>query len=172
MMRIYLDTETTGLDPRVHEAYEVAWSAEPTDLMQRLILPHDISRADPDALEFNGYHERGISQERVATREDIALLHEALQGKTLVCANPPFDRAFLSNLFHRFGLEPEPWHYRSLDVESVAGLVLGERTPPSMKRIVARLNDEYDAGIPEGDHTAMGDVETLIAVMELSLIHI
>lgn len=158
-MRVYIDTETTGLDPVMHMAYEVAWAGEDQE-PRRLILPHTTSSADPTALEIGRYYERGIQYELWASQREVGEMHASLQGNTLVGANPSFDRAFLSDVFRRHGLEPHPWHHRSIDVEVLAMMVLEESKPLGLRDSVTRINDLYEAGIPLPDHTAVGDVLT------------
>lgn len=165
-MRLYVDCETVGLDPERHEVFEVAWAREEGPV-KRLVLPHLLTWSDPESLRINGYHERGIAAEPVATGEQIMEWVNDMRGATLVCANPPFDRERISRFLRRWwpAEDPEPWHHRSIDIESQAALVLDLDEPPSMTTIVNRLNDEYDACIQVNDHTAVGDVMTMRQVM-------
>ena len=69
----FIDTETTGLDPELHQIWEVGLimrgAAFPAmlesipeegthDYWYRWFLPVDLSRADPKALEVSGFHDR------------------------------------------------------------------------------------------------------------------
>lgn len=160
MNRVFIDVETGGLDVTRHDIIEVAWVTDTGD-PKRLVLPHRIERLDERALEINGYFTRGVEAERHASAEQVWSLWVDLLGATLVATNPTFDRLFLSTFFRRMNLEPEPWHHRSLDVESMAAVMFGETSPVGMKAIADRLNSEYDARVPEPDHSALGDVEAL-----------
>lgn len=148
---IYLDTETTGLDPHRYEMWEIAWAVndEPVHVLQ---LPHSILNADPTALELNGYWDRAHPRNELNELVDMEL-RQLLRGNTLVCANPTFDRMFM---YERWGLEP--YHYRSIDIESMALLCFEWERPRGLKDIrnelVSRLYD-----IPEPDHSAVRDVE-------------
>lgn len=149
MTLIYLDTETSGLDPINHEVWEVAYSIDggPITVMHRLLSrPY---RADAIALEMNRYHERINPQ---ANPWDTPTLREVLAGATIVGANPAFDATFL-----REALGAAPWHHRLLDVEAMAYVLLRTPKPEGLSTIAERLRaDGYD--IAEPDHTAGADV--------------
>lgn len=54
----FIDTETTGLDPRIHQPYEVCWWREDEDEPNTLRLPHTLEYADQQALNIGRYWER------------------------------------------------------------------------------------------------------------------
>lgn len=160
---VYLDTETTGLDPKIHDVWEVAYAIEGGPIVTH-ILPHSLKTADPVALKLNGYYNRsawgvqitgGTGVPQPSTPVADLLVREALTGATIVGANPAFDAAFLSA---RWGYAP--WHYRMVDIESYAMAVFGWVRPKGLKAITDELRGrEWE--IHEPDHTAAGDVETL-----------
>jgi hypothetical protein len=82
---------------------------------------------------------------------------EALDGNTLVAANPAFDASFLRA---RWGVAP--WRYRMLDLETYAMPAFDWDAPKGLKDIAQALRDEAFP-IPEPDHSAGADVETLRA---------
>lgn len=145
MTLVYLDTETTGLDPNLHEVWEVAWAVDDGPIISGSVW-HRLENFDPKALEINGYHERIDVIEPV----DGDDLYKALHGATLVGANPAFDAAFLRA---RWG--EAPWRYRMLDVEAYAMPLLGYSEPKGLATIAA------DLGVEAPDHTAAADVHTL-----------
>lgn len=154
---VFLDTETTGLDPALHEVWEIAFAINDRSIASG-VIPHGLHTADPDALAMNGYTVRGLG---VAPDPwlDIELKH-LLAGNTIVGANPAFDTAFLRA---RWGVAP--WHHRLIDVESMAFAVLGYVRPKGLHALAADLRDRgHD--IPAPDHTAAGDVATTRAVYE------
>lgn len=159
---IFLDTETTGLDPDLHEVWEVAFALE-RGRITTFLLPHDLATADPDALRLNGYWDR-FDQASVDPAADLQL-KRILAGATIVGANAPFDAAFLRA---RWGAAP--WHYRLVEVESMALGLLGYDRPKGLNHIA---DDLRDAGysVPVPDHTAAGDVATLRAVYESLRVH-
>jgi oligoribonuclease (3'-5' exoribonuclease) len=148
---VFLDTETTGLDPDKHDVWELTYAIEDEAPVTR-ILVHSIKAADPKALELNGY----LRVFPGGARSDGPMVdlevREVLDGSTIVCANPTFDRMFLRA---RWGLEP--WHYRSIDIESMALVVFGWDRPRGLKSIAEELiKRKHDVPMP--DHTSRGDV--------------
>ena len=97
IVRIYLDTETTGLDPATHEILEVAVVRElchapynePGDITHRWcrkIAPKHIETAEPVALKVNGYTAEGWAG--AVPFESVALeLLELLKGGTIIGHN-------------------------------------------------------------------------------------
>ena len=147
---VFLDTETTGLDPRIHEVWEIAWAVNdgPVQVIQ---VGHTLTSADPQALKINGYVDRWQPLSETS-REDEAALREALDGATLVCSNPAFDEAFLRR---RWG-SPN-WHHRKIDIATYAMPALGTDRPVGLATIAERL------GVRAPDHTAKVDVLVLRA---------
>jgi DNA polymerase III epsilon subunit-like protein len=155
MSLVFIDTETTGLDPNRHEVWELAYAVGHGDVRSGTVY-HSLRNADPTALRLNGYHDRVT--ERAAPADMQALeeaAKEALTGNTLVAANPAFDAAFLRA---RWG--EALWRYRLLDVETFAAGVLGWAEPRGLRDITSQL---VGAGfkITKPDHSAGADVETL-----------
>lgn len=147
---VFLDLETTGLDPETHEVWEAAWAVDDGPI-QTVQLPHSLATADPGALAVNRYWER-VGQPN--PHRDI-LLRGVLQDVTIVGANPAFDAAFL-----RARWKSAPWHYRLLDVQAYAMPLLGHDRPQGLSTIADELRARgFD--IPAPDHTAGRDVETL-----------
>jgi DNA polymerase III epsilon subunit-like protein len=141
----FVDTETTGLDPRRHDVWEIAvirrenahdtehlWQIRPTDGQLQFV-------ADPEALKIGRYHERmavpaGTIAQALPTDtsgETYSLgflgvcteIAAALADTVMVGSNPAFDAAFLGRLL---GVWPLPWHYRPVDIATLAaGYVWG-----------------------------------------------
>jgi DNA polymerase III alpha subunit (gram-positive type) len=152
---VFLDTETTGLDPRVHEVWEIAVAINEAPISSYR-LPHSLATADPKALEINGYWTRA-NLPGSTDAYDLEL-RELLTGATIVGANPAFDTAFLSARWRC-----TPWHHRLIDVESMALTVLGYERPKGLHGLAGDLR-ERGHDIPEPDHTAAADVATTRAV--------
>jgi hypothetical protein len=155
---VFLDCETTGLDPATHEVWEVAWAIGDGAIESR-IVPHGIATADPLALDLNGYWHRSDAS-YVSHRADHTL-RAILDGATIVGSNPAFDTAFLRSRW-----KVAPWHHRLVAVESMALQAFGWNRPRGLASVRDALVDWGIAGknIPEPDHTAAGDVATLRAV--------
>jgi DNA polymerase-3 subunit epsilon len=150
---VFLDIETTGLDPERHEPWEMAYAVDDGPILSA-VVPHTLSHPDPKALALNGYLDRYDVPTGPAFED---LLRVRLDGATLVGANPAFDAAFLRT---RWGYGP--WHHRLWDVEAYAAGVLVLDKVPGLATIATMLRD-LGREIPEPDHSAAGDVATLRA---------
>lgn len=150
MSLVFLDTETTGLNPDLHEVWEIAYAVEDGPINSGFVL-HNAVGVDPQALAVNGYLERfhGDDHFKNAIRFELKV-REALSGAEIVASNPPFDRSMLRA---RWGVEP--WHHRSTDISSYAKPLYGELL--GLYKIAERLD------IDAPDHTAAQDVATLRA---------
>lgn len=153
----FIDTETTGLDPRIHQPYEVAWMLEDGAGVKSMLLPHDLKHADPVALKIGHYFERNMH--RKYPPEDAAkALASKLTGVTLVGSNPGFDAAMLTRV-----IGYAPWHYRTINVADGAMWLFDWRRPRGLADIAAECTERgYEIPVP--DHTAEGDVLTTAAV--------
>ncbi len=155
MSLVFLDCETTGLDPDRHEIWELAYAIDDGPIRHG-IVSHSLRNAAPDALLMNDY-------ERRANAGPCGMGHEMdcraiLEGATIVGANPAFDAAFLRA---RWGIAP--WHHRLLDIEAYTAGRFGWAYPRSLMGTRDAMVDRgHD--IPQPDHTAGGDVATVQAI--------
>lgn len=160
---LFIDTETTGLDPDHDQLIEVAWATLEDPEPKTMILRHDRNNVRPEAAKVNNYYERHLGNPDiwVSYFEENKFKNEVLKDATLVGANIGFDEGFLKKRF--FGAN---WHYRKLDIESMAYQAFGfPEKVPGMKDIQRELTARgYD--IPEPDHTAAGDVRALVAAFK------
>lgn len=136
---VFVDTETTGLDPHTHELWEIAiveqdgtehvFTSEPT--------PQAVQDMPKQASDINQYFERtqapdwewDLSQ-YVMKGNPFRDVHDLLDGSIMVGSNPQFDLDFITQWFkyhqanHNFAA-PQP-HYRLIDIPTLAlGYVLG-----------------------------------------------
>jgi hypothetical protein len=149
---VFLDTETTGLTLE-QDVWEIALAFGDGEV-NTFQVPHSIQNADPQALHLNGYFTRFQGTDRVSRLADYDI-PRWLEGKTLVGANPAFDAYRLERRWGR-----APWHYRMIDVESMAVPLFGFEKPKGLKGLVEELTlMGYE--IPANDHTAAGDVATV-----------
>lgn len=153
----FIDTETTGLDARIHQPYEVCIWREDWEQPRTFDLAHDLVHADGQSLKIGQYFERNAN---LITNGGISpgVLARHLHDVTLVGSNPAFDAAMLT----RFIGAPV-WHYRLINVAEGAMWLFGWDRPKGLADATAELRTRgYD--LPEPDHTAEGDVRTTRAV--------
>lgn len=135
---VFLDTETTGLDPVRHEIWEVGLIVD--DKEYHWFLPVDLSAADAVALNIGGYHDRhphGLHKVPGNKTRCVSVVTFAKEfarltwGKHLVGAVVSFDEERLRKLLIANG-QTYGWHYHLVDVEALmvgylAGRQRGDR---------------------------------------------
>ncbi|MEU0808743.1 3'-5' exonuclease [Streptomyces sp. NPDC005970] len=164
----FTDCETTGLDPFLHDPWEIAVilrkDGQPDEEHVYRIEP-DLTNAEPEALEINRYHERtGAPSWRWHNRPVVAgILYALLDGAVMIGSNPAFDAEMIAKPLARLG-HPRPWHYRTVDVVTLAAGYLSavqadegvDGRPPWSSRTVSRVMGVEPPG-PGVAHTALGD---------------
>ncbi|MEU0427880.1 hypothetical protein ABZ235_30600 [Streptomyces canus] len=120
----FTDCESTGLDPFLHDPWEIAviLRHDGQDHEHVVRIEPDLTNADPEALRLNRYEERTSAPDWVwDDRESAArTLYDLLDGAVLIGSNPAFDAEMIgSNLLARYFAE-RPWHYRTIDVVTLA----------------------------------------------------
>ncbi len=180
----FVDTETLGLDADKHAVWEIAVIRRDTDgaetehLWQIRPTQWELEQAEPKALEINRYHERMTvpdfamgadmladrGPEPLRLRDLYKVITATLDGAVMVGSNPAFDAEFL-----RAFLGVKPWHYRTIDVATLAaGYLYGQAdatqypdTDPVAPLPYSSRTLSRQMGVePPGDgvaHTALGD---------------
>lgn len=132
----FVDTETTHLDPRHGDAWEIAVIRRREDGVDTEYLWQirpDLATADPVSLKIGKFRERFAVPDgwdaikfipsgppmRSLLPAMLFDLQEALSGAVIVGSNPGFDVAFLTKLLQRHGRKL-PWHYRPIDIATLA----------------------------------------------------
>lgn len=159
----FVDTETTGLDARIHQPYEVCIWREDQDDPWTITLEHDLTYADPMALKVSRYFERGFPRGSAWTsspEDKRGFLASQLHGVTLVGSNPAFDAAMLTRY-----IGTAVWHYRLVNVAEGGMWVFGWDRPKGLADVAAECR-ALGFDIPEPNHTAEGDVRVTRAVYE------
>jgi DNA polymerase III epsilon subunit-like protein len=92
---VFLDTETSGLDPQVHEILEIA-IVDPQGeiLLHSKIKPQHIESAHPKALEINGYNEADW-KDAPSFSELAPNISSLLRDVITAGHNPAFDLGFI-----------------------------------------------------------------------------
>jgi hypothetical protein len=166
----FVDCESTGLDPRVHQPWEVAV------ILRELGLPDeehvwqirpDLDKADPKALEIGRYRERfavpdgceatscvqGNGPWRLRAGEAAMEIQDVLRDAHLVAAVPSFDDGMLKALMGRWNFRIL-WNYRLICAETLVCGALRQPVPDGLKAAADAMGVTYDAGEL---HTALGD---------------
>lgn len=178
----FLDCETTGLDPRIHEPWEVAFivrDAGDIDVERVWQLRPGLTEADPEALQIGRFDERFQVPDgwdaaevlpdggmfRMRLHEALHDIQAALSGAHLVGAVPSFDAGMLGALLQRHGRRIV-WRHRLICVENLVCGRLGWPTPQGLRQSSEALGISVD---DSGRHTALGDArlarDTYDAVM-------
>lgn len=182
MLGIFLDLETTGLNPVKHRAIEIAlqiihlYSGEKKASYESIIYqPEEIwTQSEPESLAVNGFTrakvKSGKSENEVA-KEIISLINSLSIKRGMavfICQNPSFDRAFFSQLIDVDLQEEFKWPYHWLDFASMYwALNIKEMIEEELVSSKAALSKDEIAksfGLPpeEHPHRAMNGVNHLI----------
>jgi DNA polymerase-3 subunit epsilon len=123
---LFVDTETTGLDPTKHELLEVAairCSPDGLNIIstyEAKLKPLHIETAEKKALEVNKYSAEEWTDEKCTPPEIVVDNLQKMAGNTvLIGHNVSFDEGFLSPLFTRLGMKV-PWGYHKVDTVALA----------------------------------------------------
>lgn len=191
---VFVDVETSGLDPARHSLWEVAIIDPGLSPMvfRRELSGTALAESEPAALIVNRYYERisekvppGVTliQERdYVMAEQIA---QVLSGVVLAGIGPWFDAQFLNRFLRRNGQGPA-WDHRLVNCKDLAvGWFMGEDFIPETEdaEVVAaarRLAEEGPPfetrdlamvlGIDRGDaHTALADVKLAKAFYDYAM---
>lgn len=167
---LFVDVETSSLDPKVGEIVEVAALLAAPDLSSCLGRVHRLVRmrrpeaAEKRALEVCRYdadlwRRHGVDV-RVALVEFESLARKSADEPVFVAMNPIFDRSFLVAACDRVGYPMPEFRYH-LDVGSMAWPLMrrGLVDRIGLDELCARYGVEQD-----GRHSALGDVRRLVRV--------
>lgn len=183
MYAIFLDIETTGLDPFIHKPidlafkiYDIRQDVSIAEYQQKIFQSiEDWNLHDPESIKVNGYTyrdlEEGKRSEKVA-EEVIQLLlsHGIERGKAFfICQNPAFDRAFFDRIIPVYTQEKLNWPYHWLDLASMYWVFLLNEEKNERSQLSETINLSKNAigkrfGIEQEavPHRAMNGVEHLI----------
>lgn len=150
---VFVDTETTGLDPEKDLLVELSYAVNIEPVVGPLFF--GVEEVNDFIDELIGFTKRGIAG-NISTPAKFAKFSKDTQGHTMVAANPTFDAAFLK----RHGLFE--FHYRMIDLSAFAMGILDLPEMPGQHEVVNQLRNR-GYGIPEADHTSRNDVLALQA---------
>lgn len=164
MRYVFLDSETTSLDRRTRQIWDLAYIVRAEgeqDREEQFFFNVSLKDADPMSLKIGGYYDRhpepyseygGFLFQETEVLKKVA---EDLRDATIVGAVPSFDEETLAKeLWSALHLQPT-WHYHLIDIETLVAGRLGLAPPWNYDRIIEA------AGLPpikdEDRHTAIGD---------------
>lgn len=166
---VFVDIETTGLDPEKHEIIEIGClvvDGESFKVLQeyvRKIKPLHIEKADPEALSINGYNEDGW-RDAENLGEVLGEFASLAPGGIIIGWNVSFDWQFLSVNFERLGII-HTFDYHRLDVMSIAYAKLYPVT--EVKKLGTRPVAKYfGIKMPEV-HDALGDIRASYEIFKI-----
>ena len=162
MKLVFLDTETTGLKPTVHEVIDFACLTYMGGTLIRTyeskVRPQRIDLADPKALSCNGYAVNPEPWNQARTMAEVGPdIANCLQDGILVGHNIPYDMAMLESNLSRAGV-PHRMSHRRVDTQA---LVMEHLYPFGCKSCALDKVRDFLGWGREGAHTAMGDAETV-----------
>lgn len=184
MQAIFLDTETTGLDPINHKLLEIAFKiidipSGYEKLTYQAIVKQPIEvwdKRDPSSTQVNGFtwDKVLLGKEEAIVRQEIIQIFTDLQitrkSTVYICQNPAFDRNFFSQLIDISIQEKLGWPYHWLDFASMywALQVKGYREihqpfPQEMSLSKNMIAQHYGLPIETLPHSALNGVDHLLA---------
>ena len=183
MYLIFLDTETTGLNPEKHRILEIAYKVVDTASGHVLISYESVvsqpaevwAEADPASLDVNGFEWEdtleGKSEKVVASEisNDLNRLRLGEKEGVFVCQNPSFDRSYFIQLISIDLQEHYGCPYHWLDLASMywaVRLMQDRKSTEALKESGLSKNQiakHYHLPPEERPHRAMNGVNHLIA---------
>jgi len=151
---VFVDTEATGLDHRVHQLTEVAWIVRRPDGsedVRRFVPEHTLDGAEEKALEITRYHELLADEPRTPDAEWLDVLLEDARGGVLVGVVPDFDARHLLQACQRAGRVPT-WDHHLIDVGVLAMplLAVAPEVPRGVAGLCVSLGVDHDAALAHG----------------------
>ncbi len=190
MQAIFLDMETTGLDPTKHRSIDVAFkvvdisAGEMRGSYQSIIKqsPEAWARRDPVSIGINGFTWEMVNSGKEAaqiSREiiDLFISLKIMRGKAVfICQNPGFDRAFFAQLVDVYTQESLLWPYHWLDLASMYWAHIVHKTQSERARFPEAINlskneiaRAYQLPSEQHPHRSMNGVNHLILCYEAVL---
>lgn len=190
MQAVFLDIETTGLDPKIHSAIDIAFCI--VDVSENRILSSYQSlikidkdqwdRSDPRSISFNGYTWEDTLRGKplhIIKQDIIQLLTRynfSRHKSVFICQNPAFDRAFFTQIIDIYTQESLSWPYHWLDLASMywAFLIKDYQShemllPETLSLSKNDIASHYGLPPEKEPHKAMQGVEHLMVCYEAVL---
>lgn len=183
MQAIFLDTETTGLDPLTHRLLEIAFKVVDIPsgcekLTYQAIVKQSWEvweRRDLASIKVNGFTWEKVQlgkEESIVSQEIIQIFTDLqiARGSTVyICQNPAFDRNFFAQLVNVYTQEQKCWPYHWLDFASMYWAVqvkayrdIGEVFPNHIILSKNAIAQRYQLPIEPFPHSALNGVDHLL----------
>jgi DNA polymerase-3 subunit epsilon/oligoribonuclease len=152
MLAVFLDTETSGLDPFLHVPLEIAFvimnlcTGEELCLYERMlrISKKEWEDRDPQSVLINGFTfeelQNGISPESVSSEiEEIFSNFQITNERAFfICQNPSFDRPFFATIVSTYRQEVLKMPYHWLDLASMYWALRGSKEQSEFGVVVSK----------------------------------
>lgn len=133
MLAIFLDSETNGLNPKLHRVVEIAFdivdlSTGASKLKYQTLISQEVAdwnKSDQESLKINGFTWDEVSLGKPLKQVSKEIIdhftaHGIKRGKAVfICQNPSFDRVFFSQIVDPKTQEHLHWPYHWLDLASM-----------------------------------------------------
>lgn len=182
MLGIFLDTETSGLNPLRHAVLQVAYKILNIETGQCLHAyeatlhhPKEVwDRSNPESLKVTGFtwdqNCKGEDPHLVAEKiiADFSQFNIGRKNAVFICQNPSFDRAFFSQLIDPDLQESLGWPYHWLDLASMFWALNIQKGNAPWETGVSkdRIASFYRLPPENKPHRAMNGVEHLLQCYE------
>ena len=183
MQAIFLDTETTGLDPFSHRLLEIAFkivdipSGDEKIAYQSIVKqPLQVwEQRDPTSVEINGFNWEKVQRgkDEAIVRQEIIEIFKAYKiargTAVYICQNPAFDRNFFAQLIDVDLQEEMLWPYHWLDFASMFWALqiksfreAHQMFPVEMNLSKNAIAQRFALPIEAAPHTALNGVDHLL----------
>lgn len=155
---VFIDIETTGLDPETDTIIEIAAIvADKTQIKTTQSVLIKTEKALPlQITELTGITDEMLCSDGMTRTDALKLFHELIKGKTAVCYNRNFDITFLENEFQKIGLESPIG--KVIDVLPLARKKISEIENYKLNSLADFFDISYQP------HRALSDCEALYQV--------
>jgi len=150
---VFVDVETTGLNPAYHEIIEIALVSKDFTY-HRKIIPEMIEHADPFAMKLNGYCPEKWS-EAITAKQLILEIQYLLKNVTLAGHNVSFDIEFLEETYTRYG---KIFNLKRRRIDTVT-MAYEHLYPLGLQSLSLDAIRDFLDWSKEGSHTALKDAQ-------------
>ena len=155
----FVDTETTGLDPKTNEIIEIAaiiYDPKEDKIIKewsKKVAPRNIKTASEVALDMNGYNEDPKSYTN--NIKDVMIeFNKVVKGCMIIGQNIQFDIAFIDKYYNEFAIEDGIHRHRKLEISSMSWPILRKT---GLKSYSLAAQCKYFNISNEGAHRALTD---------------